>query len=97
MSEVAFRRAWSSYLLALSSAAGHPVSIRPHDLRHTYCTMLVDAGVSIRQAMAWLGHADEKMILRIYDHVRASRTAASVEQVEQHLAEHPVSALRLVK
>ena len=97
MSEVAFRRAWASYLFALSSAAGRPVSIRPHDLRHTYCTMLVDAGVSIRQAMAWLGHADEKMILRIYDHVRASRTAASVEQVEQHLAAHPVSSLRLVK
>jgi len=85
MSEVAFRRAWDSYLLALSKAAGHPVSIRPHDLRHTYCTMLVDAGVPLKQAMAWLGHADEKMIMRVYDHVTDARALASIEKVEEHL------------
>jgi len=86
MSEVAFRRAWNSYLTALSRAAGHPVSIRPHDLRHTYCTMLVDAGVPLKQAMAWLGHADEKMIMRVYDHVTEARSLASIEKVEQHLS-----------
>lgn len=86
MSEVAFRRAWQSYIAALSSAAGHPVNIRPHDLRHTYCTMLVDAGIPLKQAMAWLGHADEKMIMRVYDHVHAERTRVSVEQVENLLA-----------
>ena len=85
MSERAFRRAWDSYLLALSNAAGHPVSIRPHDLRHTYCTMLRDAGVDMKQAMIWMGHADEKMILRIYDHVGEKRTQNSVKQVEKML------------
>ena len=86
MSDVAFRRAWDSYLHALSKAAGHPVSIRPHDLRHTYCTMLVDAGIPLKQAMAWLGHADEKMIMRVYDHVTESRSLASIEKIEQHLS-----------
>ena len=98
MSESAFDRAWQSYIAALSAAAGRPVTIRCHDLRHTYTTMIIDAGVSITQAMAWLGHADEKMILRIYDHVRASRTAASVAQVENYLAGGGTDpALRLVK
>ena len=87
MSEVAFRNAWSSYLRALSASAGHPVNIRPHDLRHTFCTMLVDAGVPLKQAMSWLGHADEKMILRVYDHVHATRTSASIQQVESLLSE----------
>lgn len=87
MSDTAFGRAWDSYLLALTDAAGHPVSIRPHDLRHTYCTMLCDAGVPIRQAMEWLGHADEKMILRIYDHNTPARNAASTTALESHL--HP--------
>lgn len=91
MSEVAFRNAWSSYLRALSIAAGHPVSIRPHDLRHTFCTMLVDAGVPLKQAMSWLGHADEKMILRVYDHVHATRTSASIQQVETLLADRKPS------
>lgn len=67
MTEQAFQRGWESYLRALSQAAGHPVSIRPHDLRISYCTAIRDAGVEIHQAMIWMGHADEKMILRIYD------------------------------
>lgn len=85
MTDTAFRRCWDSYLLHLSKAAGHPVSIRPHDLRHTYCTMLRDSGVDMHQAMIWMGHADEKMILRVYDHVTDSRTQNSIETVEKTL------------
>lgn len=73
MTEQAYQRGWESYQLALTKAAGHPVSIRAHDLRHTYCTMLRDAGVDIHQAIIWMGHADEKMILRVYDHPGKSR------------------------
>jgi integrase len=40
----------------------------------------------MKQAMAWMGHADEKMILRIYDHVRDARTRASVSRMEDFLA-----------
>ena len=85
MTETAFRRGWASYLVHLSRAAGHPVSIRPHDLRHTYCTLLRDAGVDMKQAMLWMGHADEKMILRVYDHVGETRTRNSLAQVEKML------------
>ena len=79
MTAIAFKRAWGSYLLALSRAAGHPVRFRPHDLRHTYCTMLRDAGIDMHQAMIWLGHSDEKMILRVYDHITEKRTAQSIK------------------
>ena len=85
MTDTAFKRAWDSYLHALSVAAGHPVSIRPHDLRHTYCTLLADAGVSIKQALVWMGHADEKMILHVYDHVTDRRTQESLDLVEKRL------------
>jgi len=85
MTDTAFRRAWDSYLHALSVSAGHPVSIRPHDLRHTYCTMLRDAGVDMKQAMLWMGHSDEKMILHVYDHINEKRTQNSVSQVEKLL------------
>ncbi|MBP5727062.1 MAG: site-specific integrase [Clostridia bacterium] len=97
MSEVAFRNAWASYIRALSSAAGHPVNIRPHDLRHTYCTMLVDAGVPLKQAMSWLGHADEKMILRVYDHVHQSRTSASIKQVEKLLSSRKTNTVKIIR
>lgn len=86
MTDTAFKRAWDSYLHALTIAAGHPVSIRPHDLRHTYCTMLRDAGVDMKQAMLWMGHSDEKMILHVYDHVSEKRTQTSLDQLESMLA-----------
>ena len=82
-SDTAFRRGWDSYLSALSKAAGHKVSIRPHDLRHSYCTMLRDSGVDMKLAMLWMGHADEKMILKIYDHVTTKRMEKAIENVEK--------------
>ena len=89
MTETSFSRCWESYILHLSKAAGHPISIRPHDLRHTYCTMLRDSGVDMHQAMIWMGHADEKMILHIYDHISEKRTQNSIDQMEKTLLSMP--------
>lgn len=83
--EIAFRRGWDSYLTALSEKAGHQITIRPHDLRHSYCTMLRDAGVEMKLAMQWMGHADEKMILRIYDHITTVRIENAVKMVEKNM------------
>lgn len=47
--------------------------------------MLRDAGVEMKLAMKWMGHADEKMILRIYDHVTEYRVKNAVENVEKIL------------
>ena len=104
MTDTAFRRAWDSYLLHLSRAAGREISIRPHDLRITYCTMLKNAGVDMKQAMIWMGHADEKMILRVYDRPGEYRAKTSVNQVEKMLigmqngmqpTQHPTESLDL--
>lgn len=84
--ETAFSRGWENYMTVLSRAAGHPISIRCHDLRHSYCTMLRDAGVDMHQAMQWMGHADEKMILRIYDHITNKRTTEEQKKVEKILS-----------
>ena len=85
MTETAYSRTWESYMQALSAAAGHPVSFRAHDLRHTYCTMLMDNGIDIHQAMIWLGHSDEKMILEIYDHAGERRSSAAVKKLNAAL------------
>lgn len=63
------------------------VTIRTHDFRHSFCTMCCDAHVPIEVLMQWMGHADEKMIRRIYDHVTDTRqleaeqkTAAEIDR-----------------
>lgn len=56
------------------------ISLRCHDFRHSFCTSLCDAGVDLHVAIRWLGHADEKMILQIYDHVTPARIRTAVTQ-----------------
>lgn len=53
------------------------ITIRTHDFRHSFVTMICDAGVDIKTAMSWVGHADEKMIRQIYDHVTKQREKAA--------------------
>jgi integrase len=71
MTEQVFTRAWSNFC----TEAG--VEIRCHDLRHSYCTWLRDTGIDIHQAIIWMGHADEKLILRIYDHPGTERETSA--------------------
>lgn len=56
-------------------------TVRPHDLRHSFCVMLRDAGVDIKLAIRWMGHADEKMILRIYDHITDRRIQSAIDSI----------------
>lgn len=56
-------------------------TVRPHDLRHSFCVMLRDAGVDMKLAIRWMGHADEKMILRIYDHITDLRVQTAIRNI----------------
>lgn len=62
----------------------HPwkeITIRPHDLRHSYCTMLYNAGIDLKTAMLWMGHADQTMTLRIYTHLTAEHEAEAAQKL----------------
>jgi len=43
---------------------GTPLHVTPHQLRHTYATRLVNAGMSLQALMALLGHVTPQMTLR---------------------------------
>ncbi len=64
------------------------VSIRPHDLRHSYCTMLYDAGVDLKTAQLWMGHADADVTMKIYTHLteeRQKRATTALENAAKNL------------
>ena len=63
-------------------------TIRPHDLRHSFATMLYDSGVDIKTAVHWMGHSDEKMIMQIYAHLTEERKKRSEMQVAKHVENH---------
>jgi integrase len=59
--------------------------IVPYDLRHSFCVMCRDAGVEINTCRKWMGHADSKMILKVYDSVSEDRSASERQKVEKVL------------
>ena len=56
-----------------------------HCLRHTYCTILYEAGVDVLTAQKWMGHADSATTMGIYTHLRDQKQAASIAQLNAHL------------
>jgi integrase len=57
--------------------------VTPHLLRHTSATLLVDAGASIKDVQAHLGHADGAVTLNIYSAVLRDRADDLAERMER--------------
>jgi integrase len=55
------------YLHDVSAAVGISTRIVPHQLRHTYASEMVRAGVSLPALMKLLGHTDPEMTMRYVD------------------------------
>lgn len=61
------------------------VKFTPHDLRHSFVTMLYDADVDIKTAVKWAGHADAKMIMEIYAHLTEQREKRAENDARKHV------------
>jgi integrase len=57
--------------------------IVPYTLRHAFCAFCRDNGVDINTCRRWMGHADAKMILKVYDSVSSDREKNEREKVEK--------------
>ena len=66
-----FRRIWKYVTDAV------PFSVYPHMLRHTYATLLHDAGIDLKLAQYLLGHSDIKVTANIYTHIQNHATKAA--------------------
>ena len=47
--------------------------VRAHDLRFTFATSLYDAGIDVKSAMYYLGHADIRMTMNLYTQLSKER------------------------
>lgn len=57
-------------------------TVQPYDLRHSFATWCRDNGVEMHTCIAWMGHADAHMILKVYDEVTDARIAAEAARLE---------------
>jgi len=69
-----------------TEAAGLP-RVTSHQLRHTYATALVNAGVSLQALMALLGHVSAEMSLRygrLFDATVRAEYERALDQAKRH-------------
>ena len=61
-----------------------PFTVTPLDLRHSFATMCRDMTppIEIHTVIAWMGHADSKMILKIYDEVTDNRDKTEAKRLK---------------
>ena len=63
------------------------VNARPHDLRATYASLLIDAGASPKDVQAHLGHESVETTMRWYARVRPGRTEDLATRLNALIAE----------
>ncbi len=97
MSDSAYSRAWNSYRHYLNlQAGGRDASrtrpkvqvvdnITAHMLRHTYASTLYNAGVDVKSAQRFLGHASLEVTLGIYTHLSKFKEEESIGALDAYL------------
>lgn len=102
MSEASWKRLFSSYMIDLNLQYGNFVvkpnkfapkksslmiqPFTPHDLRHTFCTIMYEAGVDVLVAKEQMGHSDVSITLGIYTHLNAEHKKSDISKLEKYLA-----------
>ena len=59
--------------------------ICPHQLRHEFATICLDAGISVKDAADLMGHASEATTAQIYQHIKDSRRTSTYAKLEQFI------------
>jgi integrase len=63
------------------------MTVTPHDLRATCASLLIDAGASIKDVQAQLGHQDPITTLALYARVRPGRADILADKMDALIAE----------
>ena len=101
MTESAWKRLLESYLTDMNIEYGTfiektskfapnktTMSIEPfsyHCLRHTFCTMMYEAGIDVLVAQEQMGHSDPKTTLAIYTHLQKEHKVNNISQLNTYL------------
>ena len=74
-----YTRQWKKY----QEATG--LTVTPHQLRHTFATILYEANISDKDAQMLMGHSDITTTRNIYTHIRNSRMQQTTRQLNSFL------------
>ena len=75
-----FERHWGKY----KDETGLTVS--PHQLRHTFTTLLYEWGINDKDTQEILGHSDISTTRNVYTHIRQNRMTETLKKINQKLS-----------
>jgi integrase len=73
------RRMWEMY----QRKTGLDITL--HQLRHAYATILYEAGIDVKAAQTFLGHANIQTTMDIYTHLSEAKKINSVDIIDKYL------------
>ena len=101
MTEDSWKRLYQSYMTDMNIQYGFggqdvskfsPIKLpmviatfTPHELRHTFCTIMFEAGIDAMTAKEQMGHADIQTTLSIYTHLSAQHKETQVNKLDAFL------------
>lgn len=102
MTNASWQKLWESYILDLNLAYGTSIVKRdkndprgqvitiepfsPHCLRHTFCTIMYEAGIDVLTAQEQMGHSDVKTTLAIYTHLDKQHKKKNISKLNEYLS-----------
>lgn len=100
MTEDSWKRLYESYMIDMNIHYGHNDTLNkfscqkapmvidtfsPHELRHTFCTIMFEAGIDAITAREQMGHSDIQTTLSIYTHLSQRHITTQVDKLETFL------------
>ncbi len=101
MTNDAWHSLWNSYICDLNLKYGTSINkhnkfdpkgniitinpFTPHYLRHTFCTIMYEAGIDILTAQEQMGHSDAKTTLAIYTHLDKQHKKKNISKLNEYL------------
>ena len=58
--------------------------ITPHDLRHTFCTRMIEKGLDIKSLQYLMGHSRSSTTMDIYTHWSSEKAVDSMKSIDEH-------------
>ena len=112
MTEDSWKRLYQSYMHDMNIQYGFggqdvskyaPIKIpmvinefTPHELRHTFCTIMYEAGIDAMTAKEQMGHSDIKTTLSIYTHLSQQHKEIQVNKLDAFLQKGSQGVVRQI-
>lgn len=84
-SEHSLANQWNKFMSDYKNRYGCETRFGMHQLRHTFCTMLYNAGVDIKTAQNVLGHSNVSITLSVYTHLEEKTKKVSIEKLNGYI------------